>query len=158
MMNEDKKMTNEDKLRDYLKRTTADLRKARQRLHQIKEKQHEPVAIVSMACRFPGGVRSPEDLWSLVSAGSDAISRLPTDRGWDVLELYDPDPDAMGKSYANSGGFLYDAGDFDADFFGISALDFDPSKIRGDAHHVGGVDDLLQAEAADIFPRFLVSS
>ncbi|MER6912298.1 SDR family NAD(P)-dependent oxidoreductase [Streptomyces sp. NPDC000594] len=80
----------------------------------------EPIAIVGMGCRLPGGVGSAEELWDLVESGSDAVSGFPVDRGWDVGGLYDPDPDAAGKSYVREGGFLHGAGEFDAGFFGIS--------------------------------------
>ncbi|MFJ2116341.1 type I polyketide synthase, partial [Streptomyces sp. NPDC087850] len=120
----------ESKLRDYLKRAIADARELRERLRETEDKAREPIAVTGMACRFPGGVESPDDLWRMVADGVDAISGFPEDRGWPIEELYEQ-ADGIASSETLEGGFLRGVGGFDAEFFGISpreALAMDPQQ------------------------------
>ncbi|MGW3463974.1 beta-ketoacyl synthase N-terminal-like domain-containing protein, partial [Streptomyces olivaceoviridis] len=122
-------MDNEQKLLDYLKRVTVDLHEARSRAEQAEARSSEPIAIVGMACRLPGGTHTPDGLWELLHEGRDAVSGFPADRGWDVDALYDEDPARPGTLYVRDIGHLRDVADFDPGFFGMSpreALTVDP--------------------------------
>ncbi|MEU5980495.1 type I polyketide synthase, partial [Streptomyces sp. NPDC047315] len=124
-------MKTEDKLREYLKRATTDLRQARRQIQHLETAATQPLAIVGMSCRFPGDVRSPEDFWQLLERGGDALTKFPDDRGWPLESLFDDDPDQAGKSYVSEGGFVDTATQFDAELFGISpreALAMDPQQ------------------------------
>ncbi|MEV7427890.1 type I polyketide synthase [Streptomyces sp. NPDC091212] len=149
-------MPNDSKLVDYLKWVTADLHQTRQRLLEVETGKQEPIAIVGMSCRLPGGVRSPEDLWKLLSEGRDGITPFPTDRGWNIDALT---ADGSGSSATTEGGFV-DAAGFDAGFFGISpreAVTMDPQQrllleTSWEAIERGGMDPVsLQGSKTGVF-------
>jgi len=142
-------VTDDQQLLDALKKLAAELYTSRERVKQLESGEHEPIAVVGMGCRFPGGVRTPDQLWDLVAAGTDAVSGFPADRGWDTTD-----------GYTHQGGFVYDVADFDAGFFGISpreALGMDPQQrllleVSWEALEQGGIDPAsLRGSATGVF-------
>ncbi|WP_128382153.1 type I polyketide synthase [Streptomyces cavernae] len=145
-------MADDEKLVQYLKKVTADLQRTRQRLREVESADTEPLAIVGMACRFPGGIDSPEAFWRVLSAGEDVVGEFPADRGWDTGRL--------GAEVRREGGFLTGPGGFDAPFFGISpreALAMDPQQrllleVTWEALEHAGIDPAtLRGSDAAVF-------
>ncbi|GHH30385.1 polyketide synthase [Streptomyces rubradiris] len=152
--------TTEEDLIRALRESVKETARLKQRNSQLLAAASEPIAVVSMGCRFAGGIAGPKDFWRVVSEGADVYTPFPTDRGWDLANLYDPDPDTPGTTYVDQGAFLHDAAEFDARFFGISpqeATAMDPQQRQllevcwETIEHAGIDPDSLRGTATGVY-------
>ncbi|REZ16210.1 SDR family NAD(P)-dependent oxidoreductase, partial [Mycobacterium tuberculosis] len=149
-----------NRLASYIRTELAGLPQEIKHTPAVRTTSEDPIAIVGMACRYPGGVNSPDDMWDMLIQGRDVLSEFPADRGWDLAGLFDPDPDAAGACYTRTGGFVDGVGDFDPAFFGVGpseALAMDPQhrmllELSWEALERAGIDPTgLRGSATGVF-------
>ncbi|REL64857.1 polyketide synthase, partial [Mycobacterium tuberculosis] len=149
-----------NRLASYIRTELAGLPQEIKHTPAVRTTSEDPIAIVGMACRYPGGVNSPDDMWDMLIQGRDVLSEFPADRGWDLAGLYNPDPDAAGACYTRTGGFVDGVGDFDPAFFGVGpseALAMDPQhrmllELSWEALERAGIDPTgLRGSATGVF-------